>query len=105
VAQYRQTVLGAFQQVEDALAALHYLEAQDALRRRASAAADQAEQIVVNQYRAGQASATDVVTAENTALQARVSLIAAQRDRLTATVSLIEALGGDWATTELPKKP
>ena len=105
VAQYRQTVLTAFQQVEDALAALRHLEAQDALRRRASVAADQAEQIVVNQYRAGQASATDVVTAENTALQARISLITAQRDRLTATVSLIEALGGDWSTAELPKKP
>ena len=98
-------MLTAFQQVEDALAAVRYLEAQDALRRRASVAADQAEQIVVNQYRAGQASSTDVVTAENTALNARQSLITTQRDRLTATVSLIEALGGGWSADELPKKP
>lgn len=105
VAQYRQAVLNAFQQVEDGLAAQRYLEAQDALRRKSSAAADQAEQIVVNQYRAGQASSTDVVTAENTALSARQSLITTQRDRLTATVSLIEALGGGWSTAELPKKP
>lgn len=104
-AQYRQAVLNAFQQVEDGLAAQHYLETQDALRRQSSAAADQAEQIVVNQYRAGQASSTDVVTAENTALSARQALITTQRDRLTATVSLIEALGGGWSTAELPKKP
>ncbi|MBS0295106.1 MAG: efflux transporter outer membrane subunit [Proteobacteria bacterium] len=105
VAQYRQAVLNAFQQVEDGLAAQRYLEAQDALRRKSSAAADQAEQIVVNQYRAGQASSTDVVTAENTALAARQALITTQRDRLTATVSLIEALGGGWSAAELPKKP
>lgn len=105
VANYRQTVLGAFQQVEDALAAAKYLEAQDALQRQASADADQNEQIVVNQYRAGQASATDVTVAENTALQARINLINTQRNRLTASVSLIEALGGGWTTAELPKRP
>jgi NodT family efflux transporter outer membrane factor (OMF) lipoprotein len=103
VAQYRQTVLTAFQQVEDALAASNYLAKQVAFRAQASKAADQEEQIVMNQYRAGQASATDVVTAENTALTARVALVTTQQSQLTATVSLIEALGGGWDTAQLPK--
>jgi NodT family efflux transporter outer membrane factor (OMF) lipoprotein len=105
VAAYRQTVLTALQQVEDGLAAARYLEAQENLLRQSSAAADQNEQIVLNQYKAGMASATDVVVAENTALQARINLIVTQRDRLTAAVSLIEALGGGWSTGELPKRP
>jgi NodT family efflux transporter outer membrane factor (OMF) lipoprotein len=103
VADYRQAVLTAFQQVEDELAASKYLQAQEALRAAASKAADENEKIVLNQYRAGQASATDVVTAENTALAARVSLVQVQQSRLTATVSLIEALGGGWSATRLPK--
>ncbi len=103
VAEYRQSVLAAFQQVEDELAAGKYLQAQAALRAAASKAADENEKIVLNQYRAGQASATDVVTAENTALAARVSLVQVQQSRLTATVSLIEALGGGWSATQLPK--
>ena len=103
VAEYRQTVLTAFQQVEDELAAGKYLEAQQQLRAQASAAANENEQIVLNQYRAGQASATDVVTAENTALSARVSLVIVEQNQLTAAVSLIEALGGGWTTSQLPK--
>ncbi len=103
VAEYRQTVLTAFQQVEDALAAGKYLEQQQAFRAQASTAADENEKIVLNQYRAGQASATDVVTAENTALSARISLVSTEQSQLTAAVSLIEALGGGWATKELPK--
>jgi NodT family efflux transporter outer membrane factor (OMF) lipoprotein len=105
VATYRQTALTAFQQVEDELAAARYLEAQDNLLRQASADADQTEQIVLNQYRAGNAASVDVVVAENTALQARIALITTQRNRLTAAVSLIEALGGGWTAAELPKRP
>ncbi|HEY3814252.1 MAG TPA: efflux transporter outer membrane subunit [Caulobacteraceae bacterium] len=103
VAVYRQTVLTAFQQVEDALAAGKYLEQQQSFRAQASTAADENEKIVLNQYRAGQASATDVVTAENTALAARINLVTTEQSQLTATVSLIEALGGGWKTSELPK--
>jgi NodT family efflux transporter outer membrane factor (OMF) lipoprotein len=103
VAEYRQSVLSAFQQVEDALAAGRYLEQQQALRAEASAAADENEKIVLNQYRAGQASATDVVTAQNAALAARISLVTVEQEQLTATVSLIEALGGGWTAASLPK--
>lgn len=104
VANYRQTVLTAFQQVEDELIALKMLAQEDALYRRSSASADENEKIVVNQYRAGQAQATDVVVAENTALAERRNLITAQQNRLTATVSLIEALGGGWNASELTGK-
>ncbi|HWE45983.1 MAG TPA: efflux transporter outer membrane subunit [Caulobacteraceae bacterium] len=103
VAEYRQTVLTAFQQVEDELAAGKYLEQQQRFRAEASAAADENEKIVLNQYRAGQASATDVVTAENTALSARINLVGVEQSQLTAAVSLIEALGGGWTTAQLPK--
>jgi NodT family efflux transporter outer membrane factor (OMF) lipoprotein len=105
VANYRQTVLTAFQQVEDALAAEHYLASQADLDAKSSQGADETEQIVLNQYRAGTAAQTDVIVAENTALSARITLINAQRNRLVAVVSLVEALGGGWSTAELPKRP
>ena len=96
VAQYRGTVLAAFQEVEDALALLRAQQQQLAQRRIASSAADQAEQQVMNRYRAGQVGYAEVVAAQVSALSARravVQLAAAQR---VATVSLQRALGGGW---------
>jgi NodT family efflux transporter outer membrane factor (OMF) lipoprotein len=95
-AQYRQTVLLAFQDVEDQLAATRVLALQLDLRRGASAAADQVEQQVLNRYRAGQVSYTEVVTAQATALQARRTLAQLQADRQVVAVALIQALGGGW---------
>lgn len=95
-AQYRQTVLVAFQDVEDQLAATRVLALQLELRRSASAAADQAEQQVLNRYRAGQVGYTEVVTAQATALQARRTLAQLQADRQVVAVALIQALGGGW---------
>jgi NodT family efflux transporter outer membrane factor (OMF) lipoprotein len=95
-AQYRQTVLVAFQDVEDQLAASRVLALQLELRRAASAAADQAEQQVLNRYRAGQVGYTEVVTAQATALQARRTLAQLQADRQVVAVALIQALGGGW---------
>jgi NodT family efflux transporter outer membrane factor (OMF) lipoprotein len=103
VAQYRQTVLTAFQQVEDALAADRVYQIEIQPRMAASAEADQAEQILLNQYRVGQVDYTSVVTAEATALSARQTLLALQVQRMTNQVSLIEALGGGWTTAQLPK--
>jgi len=97
-ANYRQTVLTAFAAVEDQLAATRVLAQQQDLRRQASEAADKVEQQVLNRYRAGQVSYTDVVTAQVTALNARRSLIQVQADRQTTAVSLIQALGGGWHT-------
>lgn len=95
-AQYRQTVLNAFQNVEDQLAASRVLSLQLEFRRAASAAADQVEQQVLNRYRAGQVSYTEVVTAQTTALQARRTLAQLQADRQVVAVALIQALGGGW---------
>jgi outer membrane protein TolC len=96
IARYRQTVLAAFADVEDQLAASRALEQQQALRRTAAAAADQVEQQMLNRYRAGQVAYTEVVQAQVTALNARRALLQAQADRQTTAVALIQSLGGGW---------
>ncbi|VTU23926.1 Outer membrane protein OprM precursor [Variovorax sp. SRS16] len=96
VARYRQTALTAFQNVEDQLTAGSRLAQQDGLRREASEAADRTEQQLLNRYRQGQVSYTDVVTAQASALSARRTLIQLQVSRQNAAVALIQALGGGW---------
>ncbi len=96
VARYRQTVLVAFADVEDQLAASRVLLTQQTLRREASLAADQVEQQVLNRYRSGQVSFTEVITAQTTALAARRALVQAAADRQTTAVALIQSLGGGW---------
>jgi NodT family efflux transporter outer membrane factor (OMF) lipoprotein len=96
VARYRQTVLAAFQGVEDQLAATRVLLVQQDLRRQASAAADQVEQQVLNRYRSGQVGYSEVITAQATALSARRALVQAMADRQTTAVALIQSLGGGW---------
>jgi NodT family efflux transporter outer membrane factor (OMF) lipoprotein len=96
VANYRQTVLTAFADVENQLTATRVLAQQQELRRQASAAADKVEEQVTNRYRAGQVSYSDVVQAQVTALNARRSLVQVQADRQTTAVALIQSLGGGW---------
>ena len=96
VARYRQTVLTAFQGVEDQLAASRVLLDQQGLRRQASEAADQVEQQVLNRYRSGQVSYTEVITAQATALNARRALVQTLADRQVTAVALIQSLGGGW---------
>lgn len=96
VARYRQTVLTAFQNVEDQLTATAALAEQEGLRRTASQAADRTEQQMLNRYRAGQVSYTDVVSAQASALSSRRSLVQVQLARQAAAVGLIQALGGGW---------
>ena len=96
VANYRQTVLTAFQQVEDNIAALRVLEAEYDLDLSASQNADEAEKIVNNQYQAGQVDFTTVVVAQNTALQARRNVIQTAGARMVAEIDLISALGGGY---------
>ena len=103
MAQYRQTVLTAFQQVEDQLAAERILGQEAPFRTEASQAADAAERIALNQYRAGTTTYTTVVVAQNTALQARTSLITNQTNQIVASLDLITALGGGWSANQLPK--
>jgi NodT family efflux transporter outer membrane factor (OMF) lipoprotein len=103
VAQYRQTVLTAFQGVEDQLAARRVLDQEAPYRTQASEAADAAEKISLNQYRAGTAIYTTVVVNQAAALNARTTLIQNQVNRIVASIDLITALGGGWNSAELPK--
>lgn len=96
VARYRQTVLVAFQDVEDQLAGTRVLLQQQEFLRQASQAADEAEAQMLNRYRAGQVSYTEVVTAQASALSARRALVKLQADRQTTAVALIQSLGGGW---------
>ncbi|MES2362852.1 MAG: efflux transporter outer membrane subunit [Pseudomonadota bacterium] len=96
VARYRQTVLAAFQDVEDQLSATRVLQTQQALRRQASESADQVEQQVLNRYKSGQVGYTEVITAQATALTARRALVQSMADRQTTAVALIQSLGGGW---------
>jgi len=105
VARYRQTVLAAFQNVEDQLSATATLAEQEGMRRTATLAADKTEQQLLNRYRAGQVSYTDVVTAQASALSARRSLVQVQLARQTAAVGLIQALGGGWEAQWLHDAP
>ncbi|MBG9386630.1 efflux transporter outer membrane subunit [Caenimonas aquaedulcis] len=95
-ARYRQTVLAAFQDVEDQLVASRVLQQQLALRQQAAQAATLVEQQVLNRYQAGQVSYTEVVTAQVTAQNARRALVQAQSDRQVSAVALIQSLGGGW---------
>jgi NodT family efflux transporter outer membrane factor (OMF) lipoprotein len=101
VAVYRQTVLTAFQQVEDALSGLRILEQQAAAQAIAVASARRAVEIALNEYRAGTQAYTAVVVAQTTALSDEESALTIQQSRLLASVSLIEALGGGWDTGQV----
>jgi len=104
VATYRETVLTAFQGVEDQLSNASAVEEQQTQLQEASKAADQTEQIMQNQYRQGLVAYTDVVTAEATALSARRALMQMSLNRQTAALQMISALGGGWTTQQLADK-
>ncbi|HSY07082.1 MAG TPA: efflux transporter outer membrane subunit [Steroidobacteraceae bacterium] len=101
VANYRQAVLTAFQQVEDQLAALRILEQQDAVQERTVKSANEAVRLTLNEYKAGTVAYTAVVTAQATALADAQTLLTIRQNRLTASVALIQALGGGWQAAAL----
>jgi len=96
VALYRQTVLTAFQEVEDNLAALRILEEEIAFQQDAVRAARQSLEMTNNRYKAGTASFLEVITVQTIALNNERSLLALQGRRLNAAVLLVMALGGGW---------
>jgi multidrug efflux system outer membrane protein len=96
VANYRQTVLTAFQEVEDQLAAQQLLASQLNAQRAALAAARHTLEIANNRYKAGVVTYLEVATAQNVELTNERSSIQLEGQRLNAQVSLIKALGGDW---------
>ena len=98
-ANYRQAVLSALQQTEDALVDLRSYADEAANLKASSEAADKVEQMTLNQYLAGMADYTTVVTAQNTALAARRSAIAAVVQQQQAVVALTQAIGGGWDDT------
>ncbi|WP_395747620.1 efflux transporter outer membrane subunit [Prosthecobacter sp.] len=96
VADYRQAVLTAMQESEDALSTLRILAAESAAQDEAVRAARESERITSNQYEAGTLSYINVTTAQAAALNAERSAIDIRSRRLNATVALIKALGGGW---------
>jgi NodT family efflux transporter outer membrane factor (OMF) lipoprotein len=101
VANYRQTVLTGFQEVEDNLAALRILEQEAAVQDEAVKAARESLTITLNQYRAGTANYLAVVVAQATALSNERTALAILGRRLSASVALIKALGGGWNAAAL----
>jgi NodT family efflux transporter outer membrane factor (OMF) lipoprotein len=104
VANYRQTVLAAFQNVEDELAALRILGQQIGVNQSAVEAAQHALEITLNEYQAGTVAYTAVITAQVTLLTDQETALLVQESRLIASVALVQALGGGWDTSQLPSK-
>jgi len=102
VANYRQTVLTAFQQVEDNLAALRVLENEARAEDQAVAAAQNSLDISTYQYKAGTVAYLTVITAQAALLQNQVQAVSILTRRMSASVLLVEALGGGWNASKLP---
>lgn len=103
VANYRQTVLTAFKDVEDQLSNLRILQRQAAAQAEAARLARQAVTIALNEYQAGTSAYTAVVTAQATALTNEETALEIQKNRLVASANLIKALGGGWDNSRLAK--
>lgn len=96
VGLYRETVLKAFREVEDALSGLRFLDQEIAARRRASASSAEATRLSRQRYEGGLVSYLEVVDAERSSLTAKRNRIQAESARLVTTVQLVQALGGGW---------
>ena len=105
VASYRQTVLTAFQQVEDSLAALRILEEEAAVQAGAVEAAQRSLELSKTRYQGGVTSYLEVITAQNAALSDEVAAVNILGRRMADAVLLIEALGGGWDRSRLPGSP
>ncbi len=105
VANYRQTVLDSFREVEDYLVQLRVLEEEAVVQREALEAAQESLRLIENQYRAGTVDFLSVVTVQTTALNNERTNLTLLGDRLTASVLLIAALGGGWDSAQLDQSP
>ena len=103
VADYRQTVLTAFQQVEDNLAALRVLEKEAQQQREATASAEQSLDLFQTRYEGGVDTYLQVVTWQTAALTNERNDLDILQRRMDASVLLIKALGGGWDTTQIPR--
>ena len=102
-ATYRQAVLTAFQNVEDSLSTLRILEQEQAQEKRAVDSATQSLDLSINQYKGGIVTYLQVISAQAIELADRVNLSSIQTRRMVATVQLVQALGGGWDASQLPK--
>jgi NodT family efflux transporter outer membrane factor (OMF) lipoprotein len=102
VATYRQTVLTAFQQVEDQLSNLRIFGQQQRVQDEAVSLSRQAVDISLNEYRAGTVSFTTVVQNQATLLTNEQTALTVRQARFLASVNLIQALGGGWNIMDLP---
>lgn len=105
VASYRQTVLSAFQQVEDNLAALRVLEQEAGVQFTAVQSAQRSLDLSNTRYEGGVTSYLEVITAQNAALSDEVTAVNILGRRMASAVLLVEALGGGWDRSSLPERP
>ena len=103
VANYRQTALTAFQEVEDNLSTLRILEQESAKQQEATAAAENSLQLSMNRYKGGLVTYLEVITTQSIALSNERTEVDLLRRRMDASVQLIKALGGGWDTSKLPQ--
>ena len=103
VANYRQTVLSAFQAVEDDLSSLRVLEQQAALQSTAVEDARKSEALTLNQYKSGIVVYTTLLTAQTTRLAAEINLLGIQSQQLVSSVDLVSQLGGGWSAAQLDR--
>jgi NodT family efflux transporter outer membrane factor (OMF) lipoprotein len=102
VAAYKQTVLTAFQQVEDSIATLRVTSQQITRQDAAIRSAEQYLEIATSRYQTGLDPYLDVITAQNTLLSDQLTEVTLRVSEMTAAVQLIQALGGGWDSTQLP---
>lgn len=102
VANYRQTVLQAFQDVEDSLASLRVLNDESGVQAQAVASAQRSLEVSTNRYKGGVTTYLEVITAQTTQLANERTASNITTRQFAATVALIRALGGGWSTTQLP---
>jgi NodT family efflux transporter outer membrane factor (OMF) lipoprotein len=102
VATYRQTVLTAFQQVEDGLSSVRILSNQIQQQQAAAESAQQYVDLEMGRYETGIDPYVNVVTAQTTLLNDQQTLASLHIQQMTASIQLVEALGGGWDRTQLP---
>jgi NodT family efflux transporter outer membrane factor (OMF) lipoprotein len=102
VANYRQTSLTAFEEVEDNLSSLRILEREAAKQHEATTAAENSLQLSLNRYKGGLVTYLEVITAQSIALTNERTEVDILRRRMGASVQLIKALGGGWNVSQLP---
>lgn len=104
VANYRQTVLNGFKEVEDYLVQLYFMDQESVVQAEAVTSAKESLQLINNQYEAGMIDYLNVASAQTSALSTERNNITLLGSRLTASVKLMAAVGGGWNSTKLSEE-